>query len=45
MKAIISVDRRVSDGAEAGNPIHASAPEEHRDNVAGFLENPIRMLV
>jgi hypothetical protein len=39
-KAAISVDYRINDGAEG-----ASAPEKHRDDVAGFLENPVRMLV
>jgi pyruvate dehydrogenase E2 component (dihydrolipoamide acetyltransferase) len=36
MKATISVDHRVSDGAEAAQFMQA---------LAGFLENPIRMLV
>ncbi len=36
MKAIISVDQRVSDGAEAAQFMQA---------LAGFLENPVRMLV
>jgi pyruvate dehydrogenase E2 component (dihydrolipoamide acetyltransferase) len=36
MKATISVDHRVSDGAEAAQFMQA---------LAGFLENPVRMLV
>ncbi|HEX9331617.1 MAG TPA: 2-oxo acid dehydrogenase subunit E2, partial [Anaerolineales bacterium] len=36
MKATISVDHRVSDGAEAARFMQA---------LAGFLENPVRMLV
>jgi pyruvate dehydrogenase E2 component (dihydrolipoamide acetyltransferase) len=36
MKATISVDHRVSDGAEAAKFMQA---------LAGFLENPVRMLV
>ena len=36
MKAIISVDHRISDGAEAAQFMQA---------LAGFLENPVRMLV
>jgi pyruvate dehydrogenase E2 component (dihydrolipoamide acetyltransferase) len=36
MKATISVDHRVSDGAEAARFMQA---------LAGFLENPIRMLI
>jgi len=36
MKAIISVDQRVSDGAEAAQFMQA---------LAGYLENPVRMLV
>ena len=44
MKATISVDLRVSDGAEAAQFMQA-LPQEHRDDVAGFLENPVRMLV
>jgi len=45
MKATISVDYRVSDGAEAAQPKVQALPKEHRDDVAGFLENPVRMLV
>jgi hypothetical protein len=37
VKATIPVDHCVSDAAEA--------PEQHRDVVADFLENPVRMLV
>jgi pyruvate dehydrogenase E2 component (dihydrolipoamide acetyltransferase) len=36
MKATISVDHRVSDGAEAA---------QFMQTLAGFLENPVRMLV
>jgi len=36
MKATISVDHRVSDGAEAAQFMQA---------LAGFLENPVRMLI
>ncbi|MBK8420731.1 MAG: 2-oxo acid dehydrogenase subunit E2 [Anaerolineales bacterium] len=36
MKATISVDHRISDGAEAAQFMQA---------LAGFLENPVRMLV
>jgi pyruvate dehydrogenase E2 component (dihydrolipoamide acetyltransferase) len=36
MKATVSVDHRVSDGAEAAQFMQA---------LAGFLENPVRMLV
>ncbi len=36
MKATISVDHRVSDGAEAAQFMQAPA---------GFLDNPVRMLV
>jgi len=36
VKATISVDHRVSDGAEAAQFMQA---------LAGFLENPVRMLV
>jgi pyruvate dehydrogenase E2 component (dihydrolipoamide acetyltransferase) len=36
MKATISVDHRISDGAEAAQFMQA---------LTGFLENPIRMLV
>jgi pyruvate dehydrogenase E2 component (dihydrolipoamide acetyltransferase) len=36
MKATISVDHRVSDGAEAAQFMQA---------LAGFLENPVRMLM
>jgi len=35
-KATISVDHRVSDGAEAA---------QFMQTLAGFLENPVRMLV
>jgi hypothetical protein len=44
MKATISVDHRVSDGAEAAQPKVQALPKVPRDDVAGFLENP-RMLV
>ncbi len=37
MKAAISVDHRISDGAEAAQPKVQA--------LAGFLENPVRMLV
>jgi pyruvate/2-oxoglutarate dehydrogenase complex dihydrolipoamide acyltransferase (E2) component len=37
MKATISVDHHVSDGAEAAQP--------KVQVLAGFLENPVRMLV
>jgi pyruvate dehydrogenase E2 component (dihydrolipoamide acetyltransferase) len=36
VKATISVDRRVSDGCESAQFMQA---------LAGFLENPVRMLV
>jgi pyruvate dehydrogenase E2 component (dihydrolipoamide acetyltransferase) len=36
MKATLSVDHRVSDGAEGARFMQA---------LAGFLENPVRMLV
>ena len=36
MKATISVDHRISDGAEAAQFMQA---------LAGYLENPVRMLV
>jgi len=42
MKATISVDYRVSGGAEAAQFIQA-LPKEHRDAVVGFLENPERV--
>lgn len=51
MKATLSVDQHVGDGADivffrVGSPAEgASAPEKHRDDVAGFLENPVRMLL
>ena len=59
MKATISVDHRISDGADTvpfrvSRTVHASVPENARrtgvrrkcrDDVAGFLENPVRMLV
>jgi len=45
VKATISVDHKISDGAEAAQPKVQALPKEHRDYVAGFLENPVRMLV
>ncbi len=44
MKATISVDHHVSDGAEAAQFMQA-LPKERGDDVAEFLENPVRMLV
>lgn len=51
MKIALSVDRRVSDGTDivplrAGSPTEgASTPEKHREYGAGFLENPVIMLL
>lgn len=44
MKATISVDHRVSDGAEAAQLMQA-LPQEQRDDVAKYLEEPLRLLV
>ena len=44
MKATSSVDHRVSDGAEDAKFMQA-LPQEHRDDVAEYLEEPLRMLV
>ncbi|MCG2787626.1 MAG: 2-oxo acid dehydrogenase subunit E2 [Anaerolineae bacterium] len=44
MKATISVDYRVSDDAEAAQFMQ-SLPKKHRDDVAKYLEEPVRMLV
>jgi pyruvate dehydrogenase E2 component (dihydrolipoamide acetyltransferase) len=44
VKAAISVDHRVSDWAEGARFMQA-LPKKHRDDVAGFLENPVRVQV
>ena len=44
MKATISMDHRVSNGAEARQFMQA-LPQEYRDDVAKYLEEPWRLLV
>lgn len=44
MKATISVDHGVSDGAEAAQFMQV-LPKEHRDDVANYLEEPLRLQV
>jgi len=41
--AVNSINYRVSDGTESAQFMQA-LPTEHRDFVAGFLENPVRIL-
>jgi len=44
MKATISVDHCISDGAETAQFIQMLS-KERRDDAAGFLEYPVRMFV
>lgn len=44
VKATISVDYRVSDGVEAARFMQA-LPKEHWDDVAKYLEEPLRLMV
>ena len=37
--------RSLSQRRCGGSALHAGAPEKHRDDVAGFLEEPLRLLV
>jgi len=44
VKATISVDRRIGDGADIV-PFRVSRAARSVQALAGFLENPVRMLV